>query len=1026
MPRTIKNTLRLTFDQGVKQSTYVRKLGPGDLTSLKNVRRPEDGPPEKRPGYDRETTSSFVGAAYQGPAAALVPSDVAMWRDSGDQVWNRQGSTGFYRGTDRGQVVPRYQSLENQANEGRAHKPLHVLRNGGTEIWEFSMGVAEGFVSGYQVTVLDAATRQPLRETTRVGADGIVSWAAVVDADDTVWLFYTRSAVGARHVVMAHKWTSYDAFGTETTYADLTGFKLESIDAWLLEDSGEVVVAATSFDGDTSPDTSVAWWSYLDAATGSAKVSPAPGSETNVDGGVEDPKGCNGISILKSDGSDGFFYLAYCRPGSGPDGVSWRRIRVNATTLAADDSSELQFIETGTNAALIGLAGGYLDGTSEVWATTVLRAYADNDLNVDLNGGGTNVSSAVTYQHVHDGTTTTTVLARAAYLAAKPLQVEGAWYWLTGFQDAEGAQRSYWWRDADGNLIVPMLDGEAATVLHAGGLAGGFGGQDYTYAGYSGHVVDGAVLASGDVVYPLLRDGLTALSPDPVVATLNRDETFRSTARGILPGGIPKRVSPHDRVTELSPLQFPAEPLSIQGNGGEVTEHSENVVAYRYLTKAADGKIYVSSPSAVQTLTFLDYASPDTTYVVRLPTLRHVIGQTFIGLYGSANGATNPFLQRVIPNDPDEDYIDLDVAPASWADTGETLETLGGALDQAPAPPCRIAFVHKDRLVLAGTPDDTIWPSQEFEEGRGPEFNEALAFSWGDGTGEVTAGCSLNEDAYVLFREDAIGVVAGPGPDGNAQNGAYSVATIPAQLGTTNPASVVQGPAGVYFKAAQDRRFYVTSGGVPIDVSAGIEDYLNETVTAAVHDTAARVVRFYCASGKKLILDAARPLPDQPFGQWYVDEGAGLRPAVGAAMIGGEPVALEAGDETSATTFKPGSGYTDDGEEILVDYVMGPLAPAGPLGEFDVLKAQLSSTHLGGDSVFNYVLTNAQGTPETHEDVANEEADVAFTVGFDRTREVYLRITETSATGRGRRFDGVALVVGVYARGLQNPRRRIS
>lgn len=1029
MSRTVKNTLRLTLDQAVKQGTYTRRLQPGDFTSLKNVRRYENGPPEKRKGYDRTTTSSFVGATYAGPAVELIPAeDVLMWRDTNDQIWNRSGSTGYYRGTDRGQAFPRYQQLENQAGEGRAHKPLHVLRNG-NELWEFSLGVAQGLVSGYQLTVLDATTRQPLRETTRIGADGIVSWAAAIDGSNNVWLFYIRGSVGAQHVIMAHKWTSYTGNGTETTYATLTGYILESIDAWRLSSSGEIVVAATSFDSGTSPDTSIAWWSYLDTATGAAKVSPAPVTQTNVEGAADDSRGCNGISILKSSGSNGFFYLAYLRPTDTSE-VEWIRIRVNATTLAVDNTSVLQLMASNAGTAVpIATAGGYLDGTSEVWATSVLFRHNVNNLNVDSATGFTQVSSCVSYKHVHaSGVTTTTVLGRSAYIAGKPLQVGSSWYWLTGFQDGSGAQHAYWWRDADGNLITPLLDGEAAQVFHAGGLAGGFGSQDYTYSGYSGHVVDGLVLPNGNVAYPLLRQGLTTLSPNPVIATIDLAPQVRSLVPGIIAGGVPKRVSVTDSLVELSPVNSPYEPITISVNGPGPTDHSVNVVSYRYLTQGSDGLLYVSDSHPLQTLTFEQHTIPDTAYTIRIPTNRHTFGRTYIALYGSANGQTVPYLQRVLLNDSTVDYIDLEVAPSLWADTGETLDTLGGALTQSPLPPARIAFVHKDRVILAGTPDDTIWPSQELEAGRGPEFNEALAFSWADGTGEIQAGASLNNDAFLLFRKDAIGVVAGAGPDGNALNGAYQVATVPGKLGCSSPRAVVVGDQGAYFKGHQDGRFYLTSGGVPVDITEGIEDYIGETITAAVYHTSGagdKLVRWYCASGKKLILDVGRATAEQPYGQWYVDEGAGLLAAVDAALIGGAPVALSAGSASDAVTFQPGSGYTDNGSEILADYVMGPLAPAGLLSEFDTLMCQVSSKQLGAGSTYEYTLTDDQGTTETHTDVTDATADVAFMTGLNRTREFSFRIRETVSGGRGRIFDGLAMQIGVYPNRTQNPRRRI-
>jgi hypothetical protein len=1019
MSRVTKNILRLTLDQSVKQSTFVRKLNPGDFIHLKNVRRPEDGPPEKRTGYDRTTIDEFFEGTYTGPAVDLVPSDTLMVRDSAATIWAKNGDTARARGTDL-RAFPTYQQVESQA-EGRCHKPLQVVRDG--EIWEFSLGVMSGSDTGYQVTVLDATTRQPLRETVAVAADGIVAYTAVADDDDNIWLLYLSS--NDDEVITAHKWTTTTAAHAVTTYVTLTGYQLTSISARFHSDTGEVAVAATSFVAG-SPNVARAWWSYLDPATGQAKASPAPVAQTTSTGDGSDHLMCNGVRLMMEDAADGFFRLAYFRLEDTGEDVSIVRVRVNATTLAVDNTSTMQTFDIPVVNPPIGVCAGYLDDAGdEYWASTLLQPFEPNNLDNDNAAGLTNVSSAVVHLHIHSGGSTTNgTLARSAYLAGDPVNIDGQWYWLTGFQDADHAQRGYFLRNHEGVPMTPLLEGEGGEVYFAGGQATAVSGIPL-WRQECGHLVTPQAL-DGNIVAPLLRQGLTALSPVPVIATIDLDPTIFSRAPGVLPGGIPKRVSPIDFLTELSPVHSPYEPLIIVNNGPGPANWSVNVCSYRYLIQDADGTIRVSSPAPLQTLTFETQTIPDDNYTVRVPTNRHVIGRSYIAFYGSADGATDPFLQTIIVNDPSVDYIDIPVVPTGWADTGETLDTLGGALEQAPPPPCRLAAIHRERLFLAGTPDDSIWPSQEFEPGRGPEFNEALAFEWADGTGPVTAICSMNHDTLVLFREDRIGTVTGPGPDGNAQNGAYQVGTAPGNKGASNPRAVCVGTLGVYFKCHQDDRFYLFTGGAPTDISAGIEDYLGETITGVAFDETHRLVRWYCASGKILIIDNARATESSPVGQWYVDEGDGLQPAIAAAVIGGVAVGLEAGEADEITTFVQGSGYTDDGEEILQDMTFGPNAPAGMLGEFSTYECHVSSTALGGDSQFNYIFTNDEGTPEQHVDAANGTADVQFMTGLDRTREFYVRIQETSATGRGRRFDGLAITIGVFDGRTQNPRRRIS
>jgi hypothetical protein len=184
-------------------------------------------------------------------------------------------------------------------------------------------------------------------------------------------------------------------------------------------------------------------------------------------------------------------------------------------------------------------------------------------------------------------------------------------------------------------------------------------------------------------------------------------------------------------------------------------------------------------------------------------------------------------------------------------------------------------------------------------------------------------------------------------------------------------------------------------------------------------------MRWYLASGKQLKLDYRFPLAEQPAGQWIEDSNSNLPAAVGACLIGGVAVMTEAGSSGVARTWQAGTTFADDGTAVLQDLVTGRLAPAGLLGEFDLDEFQLSSTRLGGDSAYSYTLTPDAGSAEPHADVASTTPDVWFGSALVRLRDFRLRIRETSATGEGRSFDGVACIIRPRSK-FQNPYRRIA
>jgi len=1020
MSLTAKQQMRWSWKGGVRTDKHERELSPGELTVAKNVRRPKDGPPRKRNGYDRTAISTFNGGTYAGPCTEMLPHDALLFRDTSSQWWvkNETDGEGHFRGQDL-RATPRWFRTENQANFGRAHKPLAVMVD--SDLWVFSLGTEVAGTTGYQLTIVDPVTRLTKNETRKVAADGIVMYAVVVDDSSNVWLFYITHT--ARETIIAHKFTSAAASPTITTYNTGSGggVNCTSIDAHKLA-NGTIVVAASLLETLGGFHFFGHYVSLLDTGTGAMAVgaifTPAGVVDTNL--------GVTGGMCIFGTGASNVFYLSYWRPDSAANKGQVTLQAINATTMGNTELSLATFDQTPDTTIVLGTTGGHLAANGD----RVVYASLSLDPTNSADGG----PSCVTNRYTYNGSSTATFeCGRSAWLASRPFQVGSSWYFITGFDAGvdEPLQKGYFLRSADGEIITTILHREGAGIFHAGGLVDPPDPSgEYVYPDYSSHVVT-PIVSGTDVIVPLMSEGLTLTSPSPTVVTISTaGETYHSAAPGVSPGGVAKLVGKSDAVRELAPLHFPYTPVFLINDGGEVTVHSTNVVTIAYGTKDSDDKVTWSAPYPLSTVIFHVYTAgeggPSPLYVLRLPTLRHVIGPTWIGLFGSVDGGTDPYLQKFFANDPTVDTIDLDVYPLDWDDSGELLYSFGAALENESPPPCRLAMVHGDRTVLGGTPDDRIWTSQVYQDARGAEFNAALAFRWPEGTGELLAFASDGEAGMVLFRQDKIARVPGKGLDGIALNGAWEAVSLPGADGCDNPASVVSGPLGVYFQRKGDGKVCLVSGQQVTPISQGFDAYRSEVITAAVHDSTKGVLRFSCASGKRLILDYTRPLPDQPAGQWYEDNSSPLTaaPAVGCQLIDGVPVEMEAGTAGATASWQQGSGWSDNGTAVLTDWTTGPFQPAQPLGEFDTFEMQLSSTKLGGDSAYAYTLTDSVGNTEAHPDVANATADVAFMTGLNRTRHFTLRIQETSATGEGREFDGGVVEVGVYKR-PQDARRRI-
>lgn len=1018
---------------GVNTSKNDRSLLPGELVSLVNWRRTVEGRLQKRLGNDKTTVSSFSGGSYAGPCTDLVPSDLPIVRDTSDQIFALNGSTGYMRGTDP-RAHPTVQNVEGGdpsvttlAGRNSISKP-QIATSGG-RLFLFSPGFTNtAGISDLQYVLYDASTGALVKRSFIAGIDRLRAYAVAPDPGGGVWVAWVTGA--AIDTINTGKIDTSGTVGGGTSFV-VTGADFKDIKLRLMPNN-EILVAAVSLDTVGANLTAKRYLAYLNTATGGPKVSPAASFTTIVTGPVAGSISCApGLSIADSQDDTSSYFVHFWHAANTTD-FHCHQATINPTTLVASTS----FVRSVTVSAGTTI---YTGGTCAYYTSGVVTLFSS------LYGNDVGPVDCTVVKSVSGVDTT---VARSAVIAGDDvIKVSSRRFFLTQFDDGtasdipSGAQRGYFLRDTAGRLLTSILDGSAG-VCRFNGTADGTSSINGTMTAASGHEV--SMVVSGTKVYiPLLQTGAAQSIHEPVLATVDFAATWCSNAPNFVPGGIPKTVSKADVVTEAAPVHYPYRDFSVTDNGTHANQ-SRNHITFRYVTHNAAGERVPSAPRPIQTIQFKENSPAKLTFILRIPTLRHTCGPTYIEIYmsddqDSSNHDTKGpdlYLAATATNDPTADSVDVTVYPNTFlAGRGELLDTtnLTERLPNTSVPPARLATIWRNRLFLAGTSEGDIPYSQEKRDGHGYEFNAGgLTVSWPDGTGPVTAICALSFDALAVFRRDAIGLVTGAGPD-PAGNNNYQVQTISTQKGTTIPAAVALGPAGLYFfNAADNRPNLLTPAGQIVDISQGFESYRSQSIVCGLHDEAQGCMRWYCASGKQLKLDYRHPLADQATGplayqatgQWIEDSNSNLPAAVGAAVISGAAVMLEAGSVSVARTWQAGTSFADDGTAVLVDLTTGKMAPPGLLNEFDLDEFQLSSAVLGGNSAYSYTLTSDQGATEVHTDAASATPDVWFRSAIARTREFRLRITETSATGEGRSFDGIVAVIRPRGQ-LQNPYRRI-
>lgn len=212
---------------------------------------------------------------------------------------------------------------------------------------------------------------------------------------------------------------------------------------------------------------------------------------------------------------------------------------------------------------------------------------------------------------------------------------------------------------------------------------------------------------------------------------------------------------------------------------------------------------------------------------------------------------------RYVVNDPTVATVTLvdDLSDANLI-LREPFDLLPTELDPVGVGHCSALATDGNRLYAAGLDDPhVVWPSMLVSGfGNGVEFNEGLKFRVDDYGGPITALAVLNEQR-IIFKERAIYVSTGDGPDNTGANGQFSTpALIHSDVGCTQPATVCTTPRGVLFFSA--RGWCMVTQGLAVEYVGGpVELYNSKTWKAATLHPTLRQVRILSDTTPSLIYD---------------------------------------------------------------------------------------------------------------------------------------------------------------------------
>lgn len=375
----------------------------------------------------------------------------------------------------------------------------------------------------------------------------------------------------------------------------------------------------------------------------------------------------------------------------------------------------------------------------------------------------------------------------------------------------------------------------ATKIVWCSGRAARRNSADY---GFSGGVVD-----------------FTTFGPQSTTISIDPSQGFRPIQFGLNQFAAAGTLWSYDGVrnVEASFRYYPDAVSAADGSAGSIAAGTYSYVVIYEWTDSR-GQIYRSAPSipiqhtaaaskrvVLKWRNLLYTNKPDagaTVYrTVKDGTTYYRVGTTYVS---SPTVTTISFTD----NTTDANLVD-----------NEIIYTAGGVLENIPPPTATFSFSYGNRLFVIGLEDENACRySRTYVPGESPYFNDALELRVDEGAGGLVAGGAL-DDRVIFFKRSSTYFTAGDGPtDTGAQNDFRSPQRISADVGCTDPASVIRVPAGLIFKSAKG--FYLLDRGMNMQyIGADVDDYNSLVVTGAVHIESKNQVRFTHSSGAGLVYD---------------------------------------------------------------------------------------------------------------------------------------------------------------------------
>lgn len=267
------------------------------------------------------------------------------------------------------------------------------------------------------------------------------------------------------------------------------------------------------------------------------------------------------------------------------------------------------------------------------------------------------------------------------------------------------------------------------------------------------------------------------------------------------------------------------------------------------------------------------------------------------------------------------------------------IYTSGNVLSNQAPPACSLISLYQNRVIIGGLEDpNLLWFSKnKFENDNfntiPVEFSPFLTIGVDPRGGAITALALLDAN-LIIFKERAIFILSGDGPDDTGANGSFPDPTlITSDVGCANPNSVQTSPNGLMFQT--DKGIYLLDRSQQVTyIGAPVEGFNGNTISSATLNNRANQMIFTAENDVALVYDYY-------FGQWGTWTN---HQSVDSDIWNGAFVFLKADGKVYVQNVKK---FTDGKQAVQMNLTTPNMNLANLCGSVRVFRCYLLGTNRG-------------------------------------------------------------------------------